>query len=358
MNLFTDDGEVQEHQLTCDFTMPNESNTVNSVLEISQEFIESKCRKLTYKKNLYSIVKMNLLNQTLIMFFSFKDGVMSHVRHIFLNNNCVDKILMNQLVELLNYLCDVAGEQVGLFVFTMETVLSVGIHQDFVNAILKRLYPNHISDQFKNFLIVNTGQHWIRVEEDGRTRIIYDSDFIYKISKFANCPKQVDKVLCGLCALCFEFNDKIYKFANCPQQVDNVSCGLHALCFELFFKYGLEITPHCLRIDDPCQVVYDLCRTFFFGQMTEVDFIRKYYRDTKNFTKIPINNTIFNPSVSVSTASQQALPPNNIPSSFSSNIPEVPKVTHSKLCFLYNFTMSNNIRNMKVKIAVWRCLET
>ena len=263
--------------------------------------IEAKLKYFNSKKSWYCIVKANLVNQIVIIILSFKDGVISHVRHIFLKNYCSYEILKSKLEETLNYLCDVAGEQVGLFIFTMETVLSVGIHQAFVNSILKRLYPKHNSDRFNNFQIVNIGRHWIKA--DWRTRVIYDSDFYSENYS--------------------EFILNSFKFAICPQQVDNVSCALYALCFEIFFKYGLEITPHCLRIDNPRQVVHDLCRTFFFDQMTEVDFIRRYYRD---FSKIPIGNSIsmFNPSVSVSsknsTTSQLALPPNNPATSFSSSI--------------------------------------
>ena len=308
--LFSEDGEVQEFQWTSDLTLSHESGRENFVLETPQEFknlqelrslkIEAKLKYFNSKKSWYCIVKANLVNQIVRIILSFKDGVISHVQHILLEKKCSYNVFINQLEDILNYLCDVAGEQVGLFMFTMETVLSVGIHQDFVNAILKRLYPNHISDGYKDFRFVNIGWHWIRFEMDGRTIFIYDSDFCCK-SNFC----------------------KSFKFANCPQQFDNVSCGLYGLCFEIFFKYGLKITPHCLRIDNPRQVVHDLCHTFFFGQMTEVDFIRKYYR---GFSKIPMDNsiTIFNLSVSVSsensTTSQLALPPNNPATSFSSSI--------------------------------------
>ena len=237
--------------------MDDRPSTVKGFLQAAEQYVSQKYKYLAMQKHLYCTVHTVLKGERAITCLKLINGKVTNVQPPILIKKCHSyEVIVELLKRFLKDLCNLADKYTALFIFTMETVTFMGLHSYYIDSIIKHLYPNHITDQWNNFRICNIGRHWIRVANNGRESSIWDSQVFQQVF----------------------LTSKRFKFKDCPQQIDNVSCGLYALCFEIFVKYKLDITPQCLKIEDPCQVVHDLCRTFFSGKMTEVDFISKYYR--------------------------------------------------------------------------------
>ena len=142
-------------------------------------------------------MRITLLRQKLLRFFTYVGATFTDIYDILLEANCTIKLLVEIFKKLLKHLCSSSGEYVGVYIFTMETFLMLGLNQFFINVILKQLYPDRIGNRFNNFKICNIGQHWIRVAVEGSDIVIYDSDVLRSKSIKA-------------------LTDKKYNFASCP----------------------------------------------------------------------------------------------------------------------------------------------
>ena len=242
------------------FKAPSEDSLQN----LLAEYIKQKCRGINlhhFAENIYCIGIIKSQTLLLATTLGWKHGNYTCPQHLSVDLDCQMEVQMKRIKDMLLFgmlphLCRLTGNYVvTLFILTMESFLSFGLSEPFIEEMIRRWYPRHIEDAFNNFKIRNIGQHWVREEIQGDETILYDSHIVPQVKALTEKP---------------------YTFLDGPQQVHRTTCGLLVLFYELFKKHGLRCTPGCLTVKDPEKAVYDMMLTFFFDQGSESEFITRY----------------------------------------------------------------------------------